>query len=236
MTVLLPITTTIITLTGNNSGTMAMGQPKPRILLADDHRIVIDGLRQLLGPEFDVVGSVADGHTLIKEASKLKPDVIVADISMPLLNGIEAVRQIKAILPQTKVVFLTMHPDVVYATRAFEAGANGYVLKHSASDELVTAIKSVLRGQTYVTPMIAGELMDNYRYASQKGDVPEQDFTPRQREVLQLVVEGKSAAQIADLLCISPRTVEYHKYKMMEKLNLNSSADLIRYAVKHSLL
>ena len=208
---------------------------KPRILLADDHRIVVDGLRQLLEPDFDVVGSVEDGRALLKASRKLKPDVIVADISMPLLNGIEAVRQIKEILPGTKVVFLTMHPDVIYAARAFEAGANGYVLKHSASEELSAAIKSVLRGQTYVTPMIAGELMDGYRNVSQKLE-SDQEFTPRQREVLQLVVEGKSAAEIADLLCISPRTVEYHKYKMMEKLNLKSSTDLIRYAIKHSLL
>lgn len=211
-------------------------KPKPRILLADDHRIVIDGLRQLLEPDFDMVGNVQDGRTLVKESRKLKPDVIVADISMPLLNGIEAVRQVKESLPQTKVVFLTMHPDVVYAARAFEAGASGYVLKHSASDELVTAIKSVLRGQTYVTPMIAGELMEGYRSASQALKDPERDFTPRQSEVLQLVVEGKSAGEIADLLCISPRTVEYHKYKMMEKLNCKSSAELIRYAVEHSLL
>ena len=215
---------------------MTSAKSKPRILLADDHRIVIDGLRQLLEPYFDVVGSVEDGRTLVKKSGKLEPDVIIADISMPLLNGIEAVRHIKEILPGTKIIFLTMHPDVTYAARAFEAGANGYVLKHSASEELVAAIKSVLRGQTYITPMIAGELMDSYRYASQKRELLKHEFTPRQREVLQLVVEGKSAAEIADLLCISPRTVEYHKYKMMERLNLRGSADLIRYAVKHNLL
>ena len=215
---------------------MDTGKTKPRILLADDHRIVIDGLKQLLEPDFEVVGSTGDGRSLLKASLTLKPDVIVADISMPLLNGIEAVRQIKESLPDTKVVFLTMHPDVVYAARAFEAGANGYVLKHSASEELVAAIKSVLRGQTYVTPMIAGELMEGYRTASQALKDPDQDFTPRQREVLQLIVEGRSAGEIADLLCISSRTVEYHKYKMMEKLNLKSSADLIRYALKQSLL
>jgi DNA-binding NarL/FixJ family response regulator len=209
---------------------------KPRILLADDHRIVVDGLRQLLEPDFYVLGSVEDGRTLVKQARKLMPDVIIADISMPLLNGIEAARQIKEILPGTKIIFLTMHPDVIYAARAFEAGANGYVLKHSASDELVAAITSVLKGQTYVTPMIAGELMDSYRHPSHKLSDQDYEFTPRQREVLQLVVEGKSAGEIADLLCISPRTVEYHKYKMMEKLNLKSSTDLIRYAIKHSLL
>ena len=215
---------------------MALGQPKPRILLADDHRIVIDGLRQLLDPDFDVVGSVEDGRALVKEACKLAPDVIIADISMPLLNGIDAARQIKEHLPHARIIFLTMHPDTLYAARAFEAGAKGYVLKHSASDELVVAIQSVLRGQTYITPMIAGELMDDYRHASKKLDESKLEFTPRQREVLQLVVEGKSAAEISEILCISRRTVEYHKYKMMDKLNLKSSVDLIRYAVKHSLL
>lgn len=215
---------------------MEAGKSKPRILLADDHRIVIDGLRQLLMADYELVGSVEDGRTLLKMARKLQPDVIVADISMPLLNGIEAMRQLKAILPDTKVIFLTMQSDVIYAARAFEAGANGYVLKHSAFDELSAAIQSVLKGQTYVTPMIAGELMEGYRDAYQQLKEMDPSFTPRQREVLQLIVEGRSANQIADLLCISPRTVEYHKYKMMEKLNLKSSADLIRYAMKHNLI
>ncbi len=215
---------------------MATNTNKPRILLADDHRIVIDGLMQLLQPDYEVVGRVEDGRALLKASVKFQPDVIVVDISMPLLNGIEAVRQIKAILPDTKVVFLTMNPDVIYATRAFEAGANGYVLKHSASDELMAAIKAVLRGQTYVTPMIAGELMDGYRHSSLVSNAPDLEFTPRQREVLQLLVEGRSAIDIADLLCISRRTVEYHKYSMMKKLKLKRSADLIRYALSNNLL
>lgn len=215
---------------------MATNTNKPRILLADDHRIVIDGLMQLLQPDYEVVGSVEDGRALLKASVKFQPDVIVVDISMPLLNGIEAVRQIKATLPDTKVVFLTMNPDVIYAARAFEAGANGYVLKHSASDELMAAINSVLKGQTYVTPMIAGELMDGYRHSSLVSKAPDLEFTPRQREVLQLLVEGRSASEIANLLCISRRTVEYHKYRMMKRLKLKRSADLIRYALSNSLL
>ena len=134
-----------------------------RVLLADDHKIILDGLRSLLEPEFELVGKVEDGRALVSAAEKLRPDVIVVDISMPLLNGIEAVRQIKKIDPQVKVVFLTMHPDVTYAIRAFEAGASGYVLKHSASSELLTAIHEAIKGRTYVTPMIAGELVQSYK-------------------------------------------------------------------------
>ena len=199
---------------------MSTDDNRPRVLLADDHRILAEGIGNLLQPDYAVVGHVEDGRALLKLSRKLKPDVIIADISMPLLNGIEAVRQIKADLPDTKVIFLTMHADVVYAVKAFEAGANGYLLKHSASDELVAAIKAVLKGQTYVTPMIAGELMTTYRNPLPKITDQENVFTPRQREVLQLIVEGCTAAEIADILCISRRTVEFHKYKLMEKLKL----------------
>ncbi|MGE5893874.1 MAG: response regulator transcription factor, partial [bacterium] len=136
---------------------------RPRILLADDHRIVAEGLRSLLEPEFELVGIVENGRALLAAAEKLAPDVVVADISMPLLNGIDAVRQIKRTHERIKVVFLTMHPDVTYAASAFEAGASGYVLKHSAPSELITAIQSALRGKTYVTPLLAGELMQFYK-------------------------------------------------------------------------
>jgi DNA-binding NarL/FixJ family response regulator len=144
---------------------------KIRVLLADDHKIVLEGLKGLLEPEFDLVGIVEDGRTLVKEAERLEPDVIVADISMPLLNGIEAVRQIKKTDDQIKVVFLTMHPDVAYATMAFEAGASGYVLKRSASRELITAIKEAMKERTYVTPMIAGELLQSYKKTQPGQDV-----------------------------------------------------------------
>ena len=207
-----------------------------RVLLADDHKIVAEGLRSLLEPEFELVGIVEDGRALIKAAEKMLPDVIVADISMPLLNGIEAVRQVKEINPDIKVVFLTMHPDVTYAARAFEVGASGYVLKHSAPSELVTAIHEAIKGRTYVTPMIAGELMQSYKEGSRPQQEDISKLTPRQKEVLQLLAEGHSAKEIADILCISPRTVESHKYKIMEQLNVKTSAELVRYAIKHGIV
>jgi DNA-binding NarL/FixJ family response regulator len=209
---------------------------KARILLADDHRILAEGLRRLLEPEFDLVGIVDDGRTLLAAAEKLRPDVIVADISMPLLNGIEAVRQIKKTQGNIKIVFLTMHPDVTYAASAFEAGASGYVLKHSAPSELITAINSILAGQQYTTPLIARELMEFYRDKGYKQQDGLNRLTPRQREVLQLLAEGRSAKEIATVLNVSSRTVEFHKYKMMEEVGAKTAAELIRFAVKHGIV
>jgi DNA-binding NarL/FixJ family response regulator len=209
---------------------------KTRVLLADDHKIVLEGLRSLLEPEFELAGTVEDGRALVAAAKKLLPDVIVADISMPLLNGIEAVDQIKKIDPHMKVVFLTMHPDVTYATRAFEAGASGYVLKHSAPSELITAIHEAMKGRTYVTPMIAGELMQSYKEADQRPQDVIRKLTSRQREILQLLAEGHSPKEIADILYISARTVEFHKYRIMETLNLKTSAELVHYAIKHGIV
>ena len=207
-----------------------------RVLLADDHKIVLDGLRSLLKPEFELAGTVEDGRALVSAAQHLHPDVIVVDISMPLLNGIEAVRQIKKLDKQVKVVFLTMHPDVTYAIRAFEAGASGYVLKHSAASELLTAIHEAIKGRTYVTPMIAGELLQAYQGETYGQTEEMQQLTQRQREILQLLVEGNSAKEIANLLNISPRTVEFHKYNMMSKLELKSLSALIQYAIKHGFV
>jgi DNA-binding NarL/FixJ family response regulator len=209
---------------------------KTRVLLADDHQIVLEGLKSLLEGEFEVVGCVADGRTLVAQAAILRPDVIVADISMPQLNGIEAARQIKKTHKSIKIVFLTMHLDATYAANAFEAGASGFVLKHSAPSELTTAIHDAMKGQTYVTPLIAGDLIRTYR----KGDSPEKDLfkkiSPRQREILQLLAEGKSSKEIASILNISARTVEFHKYRMMEQLNIKTSAELVQYAVKHGII
>ena len=208
---------------------------KPRVLLADDHKIVLEGLRGLLSDEFELVGEAANGQQLIERAHELSPDVIVADVSMPLLNGIDAVRKLREEGGTAKVVFLTMHPDVVYATRALDAGASGYVLKHSASDELVEAIKTALRGGTYLSPQVrnpaVAELMDETR-RHVKDTI---ELTGRQREVLQLLAEGKSAKEIGALLGISARTVETHKYKMMDDLGLKTSAELVQYAVKSGL-
>jgi DNA-binding NarL/FixJ family response regulator len=209
---------------------------KKRMLLADDHKIVLEGLRSLLEPEYEIVGAVEDGRELLAKAEELCPDVIIADISMPKLNGIEAVSQIKKTDSQIKVIFLTMHPDVSYAKRAFEAGASGYVLKHSASTELITAIEEALKGRTYVTPMIAGELMQFYKKETYIKDDITKKLTPRQREVLQLLAEGHSAKEIASILNISTRTVEFHKYRMMEKLNINTTAELVQYAIKQGIV
>jgi DNA-binding NarL/FixJ family response regulator len=206
---------------------------RTRILLADDHKIVLDGLKRLLEPEFEIAGTVEDGRSLVIAAQELTPDVIVVDISMPLLNGIEAIRQIKRFDSHVKVIFLTMHPDVTYAMRAFEAGASGYVLKHAASSELLTAMHEALKGRTYVTPMIAGELVQFYQAGSplDKG----RHLTERQREILQLLAEGYSAKEIAEILNISPRTVEFHKYSLMSKLNLKTGSALVQYAIKHGI-
>ena len=204
--------------------------------MADDHKIVLEGLRSLLEPEFELVGMAEDGRTFLRMAEKLQPDVTVVDISMPLLNGIEAARQIKDINPNIKIVFLTMHPDVNYAYRAFEVGASGYVLKHSAPSELVSAIQAAMKGQIYITPAIAGELMQSYKEGDQFQEKTTAELTHRQREVLQLLAEGHSSKEIADLLCISPRTVEYHKYKMMEELGIKTSSELVGYAIKHGIV
>lgn len=210
---------------------------RPRILLADDHRLFLEGLRSLLDADFEIVGTVENGRALIAEVEKHHPDLIVADISMPLLNGIEATAQIKKIDPDMKIILLTMHPDVTYAARGFEAGASGYVLKHAATDELLTAIEQSLKGQTYVTPRIAGELLQFYkREGTMRRKLTGRKLTPRQREVLQLLAEGHSAKEVAAILDISTRTVEFHKYRMMQELNLKSSAELIQYAIKHGII
>ncbi len=205
-----------------------------RILLADDHKILLEGLKGLLDGQFDVVGTVENGRELIAKSKELCPDVIVVDISMPSLNGIDAVKQLKEQGLTAKVIFLTMHHDASYAKKAFEVGASGYLLKHSAPEELVTAIHEVLQGRTYVMPMIAEELMQSYKNAGhgKKGG----KLTSRQKEILQLLAEGKSAKEIASILYVSRRTVEFHKYNMMEILNISNNAELIQYAIKEGIV
>jgi DNA-binding NarL/FixJ family response regulator len=205
---------------------------RPRVLLADDHVLVAEGLRSLLAPHFDVVGIVSDGRELLQAAKTLDPDVVVLDISMPSLNGIEAARQLRAANSRAKVVFLTMHCEVTYAARALEAGASGFVLKHSAASELVTAIQEALKGGTYITPQIAGNLLDSLRRGVPTGADALGELTPRQREVLQLVAEGRSAKQIAAVLGISCRTAEFHKARLMETLGVQTTAELIQYAIR----
>jgi DNA-binding NarL/FixJ family response regulator len=209
---------------------------RARVLLADDHRIVAEGLKGILEPEFELVGIVADGRALVEAVEKLQPDVVVADVSMPLLNGIEAMRQFKKKYKNIAVVFLTMHTDVMYAAEALEAGALGYVLKHSAPSELVTAVSNAFKGRTYITPLLAGALLQFHKQKSQETLDESARLTGRQREVLQLLAEGHSVKEIASILGISSKTVEFHKYGMMENLGLKTSADLVRYAVKHGIV
>ena len=208
---------------------------RPRVLLADDHRMVAEGLKSLLSDEFELVGVVEDGRALIEAARKLRPDVIVADITMPHLNGIDALVRLKREEIQVPVIFLTMHVEVAYARRALEAGAAGYVLKHSAPAELITAIRAALDGKTYVSPAVAGEVL---RVINQKpNETIDQvaSLTPRQREILQLLAEGRSAKEIGETLAISARTVEFHKYQVMEKLNLHTNAELVHFSLKHGI-
>lgn len=208
---------------------------RARLLLADDHRIIMEGLKSLLEPEFELVGMVEDGRALIEAAERLRPDVVVADISMPELNGIEAVRQIKKSRGDLKAVILTMHADSAYAAAALDAGASGYVLKHAAASELMTAVRTVLRGETYLSPLIVGELRQHSKEpGSQQQD--ENSLTLRQREVLQLLAEGHPIKEIASILNISTRTVEFHKYQMMEGLGIKSAAELVRFAVRNRIV
>jgi DNA-binding NarL/FixJ family response regulator len=208
---------------------------RPRVLLADDHQILAQGLRSLLEPEFELVGTVSDGREALAAVEALRPDVLVLDITMPLLNGIETARQLRETGSLVKVVFLTMHRDAAYAARAMDAGAAGFVLKHDAASELVTAIHQALQGRTYVSPLIAADLLQTYRERDQ-GQRPLVDqLTSRQREVLQLVAEGHSAKEMARMLHISPRTAEFHKARLMQALGADSTAELIQYAIRHGL-
>ena len=205
-----------------------------RIVLADDHEIVLDGLRRILEPEFEIVARVADGRALVAEIERLKPDVVVADISMPLLNGLDALRQCQSAHSRTRFVFLTASPDVALATQAFRLGASGYVLKHAAAEELVVAMREALAGRTYITPRIAKEVLQNLM--SRPGDVTEPELTGREREVLRLLAEGKIIKEIAAVLSVSPRTVEFHKNNIVAKTGLRTTAELARYAARHGLV
>jgi DNA-binding NarL/FixJ family response regulator len=206
---------------------------RPRVLLADDHRLVADALKSLLEQEFELVAVVEDGRQLVETARRLRPDVIVADITMPHLNGIDALVQLRNDNPAVRVVFLTMHKDAAYARRALDAGACGYVLKHSAQAELFLAVRAALDGKTYITPTLAGEIFHDLKISPTD---PVAALTPRQREIVQLLAEGCSAKEIGSRLDISPRTVEFHKYQLMDSLKLQSSAELIHFAIKNGIV
>jgi DNA-binding NarL/FixJ family response regulator len=204
---------------------------RTKVLLADDHAIVAEGLATLLKDHFDLLETVGDGSALIDAARKLRPDVIVTDIAMPVLSGLEALRRLKATRNEAKVIFLTMHADAQLATEAFRAGASGYVLKQSAGEELIAAIQEVLKGRTYLTPLITKNVIANLTEATP----PTVKLTPRQREVLRLIADGRRMKEIGAILELSTRTVESHKYEMMRALGVQSTAELVRYAIQIGL-
>lgn len=204
---------------------------RPRILLADDHAILLEAFKALLEPEFDVVGTVTDGRALLAEFSRLNPDVVLIDISMPLLNGLDAGRQLKAQQRSVRLIYLTMNPDPDLAGEALRLGASGYVLKSSAASELTQAIREALRGRTYITPLITRDLVGSL---IERRTGPE--LTTRQREVLQLLAEGRSMKEVGNILNVAPRTVAFHKYRMMEQLRLKTSAELVQFAVKQGVV
>ena len=206
----------------------------PRVLLADDHALLLGAYEKLLADECEIVGQVGDGRALVEAADKLKPDVIVLDISMPMLNGLEAGRQIKQKHRSMKLVYLTMNEDADLAAEAFRAGASAYLLKRSAASELLTAIREVVQGRSYVTPLMTEGLVGSLM---QRGDhAHSQELTPRQLEVLQLLAEGRSMMEVASVLNLTARTVAFHKYRMMEQLKLKTTAELIQYAVKRHIV
>ncbi len=206
-----------------------------RVLLADDHTLLLEAFAKMLEHDYSVVGTVSDGRALLSAAAELMPDVIILDIAMPLLNGLDAARKLKKTMPKVKLIFLTMNEDPNVANEAFRAGASGYLLKTSALSELSKAIQEALGGRSYVTPLIAQDMEDSFiRQPADDRGIPQ--LKPRQREVLQLLAEGRSMMETAKILNVTPRTVAYHKYRMMEELNLKNNADLIQLALREHIV
>jgi DNA-binding NarL/FixJ family response regulator len=205
---------------------------RARILLADDHAMLLEAFRALLEPEFEVVGTATDGRMLLTEFTRLRPDIVIIDVAMPLLNGLDAGRQLKALQRSVKLIYLTMNPEPDLAGEALRLGASGYVLKSSAASELKQAIHEALKGRSYITPLITQDVVG---LLLERRDHPV-ELTTRQREVLQLLAEGRSMKEAAAILSVTPRTVAFHKYRMMEQLHLKTSAELVQYAVKHGIV
>jgi DNA-binding NarL/FixJ family response regulator len=205
---------------------------RPRILMADDHVMLLEAFKALLEPDCEVVGTVTDGRMLLEEFSRLHPDVVLLDIAMPLLNGLDAGRQLKAQARSVKLIYLTMNPDPDLAGEALRLGASGYVLKSSAAQELTQAIQEALRGRSYITPLITRDVVGSLI----EPRTPRHELTTRQREVLQLLAEGKSMKEVAAILDLTPRTVAFHKYRMMEQLRLKTSAELVTFAVREGMV
>jgi DNA-binding NarL/FixJ family response regulator len=213
-----------------------MDRNRPKIMIADDHTLVAEACKRLLEAEYEVVATVGDGRALVRVAATLKPQVIVIDIGMPLLNGLDAAQQIKQLMHSVKLVFLTMNTDADLAAEAFRRGASAYLLKTCAASELVVAVREVLKGKSYLSPAIAKDTVD-FLLRQDKEIIEEgQRLTERQREVLQLIAEGKSMKEVASVLNLTPRTVAFHKYRIMEVLNAKSNAQLVQYAIRNHLI
>lgn len=208
---------------------------KPRLILADDHKLLLEGFRVLLEPRYEVVGAVSDGHALLESARLLNPDVVVLDIGMPLLNGLDAARQMKVKMPGIKIIFLTMNRDPELAMEALRAGASGYLLKSSAGSELFHAIEEALRGRSYVTKELARGMRERY-VRDPRPKEHAKILTFRQRQVIQLLAEGKSMKEAADVMKVKPRSVAFHKYRAMAELGFKTTAELIQFAVKNNML
>jgi DNA-binding NarL/FixJ family response regulator len=208
---------------------------RPRVLLADDHTLILEAFTKLLSEDCEVVGTVTDGHALVDAATKLHPDVAVIDIGMPLLNGLDAGRRLKALMPQIKLIFLTMNEDPDVAAEAFRLGGSGYLLKRSAASELLTAIRELMKNRSYITPLVAEGLVQAMMHQRDKKPAQE-ELTQRQREIVQLIAEGRSMKEVAAVLSIAPRTVAFHKYRIMAHLNIRTTAELIQYAIRHHMV
>jgi len=208
---------------------------RARIILADDHNILVDAFKFLLQPHFEVVATFADGHRLVQDAPALKPDVVVLDIGMPIMNGLIAGQRLKQILPRVKLIYLTMNQDPDLAAQAFRLGASGYLVKSSAASELVHAINEALLARSYVTPLMTKDMVGSV-IQNLKRRKTHRELTLRQREVLPLLAEGRSMKEVAYQLNVKPRTVAFHKYTMMDQLSLKSSAELIQYAMRSSIV
>jgi DNA-binding NarL/FixJ family response regulator len=208
----------------------------PRILIADDHTLVAEACRKLLEGEYEVVATVSDGRALVRAVAELRPHLVIVDVSMPLLNGLDAAQQAKELLPSVKVIFLTMNHDADLAAEAFRRGASGYLLKTCAASELAIAVREVLRGKSYLSPMIAKDTVDFLLRQDKKLIEEGQRLTERQREVLQLLAEGKCMKEVAAVLNLTTRTVAFHKYRIMEVLNVRSNAELVQYAIRNHLI
>lgn len=207
----------------------------PRVLLADDHRLIRDAFSRLLESDCEVVGAVADGRAAVVEAVRLQPDIVILDVAMPLLNGLDAARQLHRDLPDARIIFLTMSEDPDLAAEAFRVGAAGYLLKNSAGSELLLAVREVSQGRSYITPLMTRGLVNNLLAPSEPIGRPV-ELSARQREVLQLLAEGHTMKEIARALNITPRTVAFHKYSMKELLGVKSNAELFQFAVKQRLV